>query len=417
MQQSVQTIDIHAILQNRSLTMHFQPIVSVRRQELVGYEALARGIHYETKEMISPFSLFQAAQQADAELGMDRLCREKAVELYCQYRKQDDCSLLFMNINPAVIHSEVVGSGHVLDLVESYHLKPHQIVLEIIESQAIDLKALLQFIHFYRNKGFYIAIDDMGNGYSNMERILQIKPDVLKIDRGLIENIDQDYYKQASFKALVDLARKIGAIVIAEGIERAEEALTCLSFGADWLQGYYFLKPQPLDQLNQSKVKLKASEIGNRFQDIKLDKILIEKEQQAKYSQMMDTMVKLLRLCSADHFEEQLKRVVPLYPRAEYVYILDKTGIQQTESIAGPNVLKRRKSGLYHSATKGANQSLRDYYLYLQAGSKRFITEGYLSLATGNICVTYSQIFQDQTGEEYVLCADFTPIDMDEASW
>ena len=85
-----------------------------------------------------------------------------------------------------------------------------------------------------------IALDDMGTGYSNLERIASIKPDIIKLDRSLIQDIDREYHKQELFDFFLKLAHKIGVFVVVEGIETEAEALSCLERGADLVQGFYF---------------------------------------------------------------------------------------------------------------------------------------------------------------------------------
>ena len=88
-----------------------------------------------------------------------------------------------------------------------------------------------------------MVLDDVGAGHSNLDRIPLFRPDVIKIDRSLITGVDGDFYKQETFKSLVSLSRRIGALVVAEGIETEAEAVTALELGADLLQGFFLGRP------------------------------------------------------------------------------------------------------------------------------------------------------------------------------
>ena len=119
-------------------------------------------------------------------------------------------------------------------------------MIEINETKVQDNAALKRFAETYREFGFMIALDDVGTGFSNMDRILLIKPDIIKIDMSLIRNIHNDYYKQGVFKSLVNMSNKIGALVVAEGVETEEEAIQILRLGGHMIQGYFFSKPQEI---------------------------------------------------------------------------------------------------------------------------------------------------------------------------
>jgi len=116
-----------------------------------------------------------------------------------------------------------VGSGHLLKQVRQFNLNPNNVAIEIIESRVNDTGALNEFISRHREYGFLFALDDIGSGYSNLDRITITEPDLLKIDRSLISQIDINYHKQEVLKSLVNLARRIGALVVAEGVEREED--------------------------------------------------------------------------------------------------------------------------------------------------------------------------------------------------
>jgi EAL domain-containing protein (putative c-di-GMP-specific phosphodiesterase class I) len=83
----------------------------------------------------------------------------------------------------------------------------------------------------------------VGSGYSSLNMIARVKPDIVKIDREIIDHIDTNQVNQSVFKAIVSLAKESGIIVLAEGAERAEEVAYCAANGADLAQGYYFGKP------------------------------------------------------------------------------------------------------------------------------------------------------------------------------
>lgn len=96
-----------------------------------------------------------------------------------------------------------------------------------------------------------VALDDVGSGYSSLNMIAKLLPDIVKIDREIIDHIDTNIVNQSIFRAIVQIAKESNILVLAEGIERAEEAAFCTREGADLAQGYYFGKPsaEPIRKL------------------------------------------------------------------------------------------------------------------------------------------------------------------------
>ena len=125
-------------------------------------------------------------------------------------------------------------------------LEPRNLVLEITERCAIDdLEAFCVELSAIRRQGFLVAIDDVGTGYSSLHSITEIQPEFLKIDISLIKNVHQSLIKQHLVQSLLQVGARIGAQVIAEGIESEEECRTLRALGVRYGQGYYFARPAP----------------------------------------------------------------------------------------------------------------------------------------------------------------------------
>jgi EAL domain-containing protein (putative c-di-GMP-specific phosphodiesterase class I) len=118
-------------------------------------------------------------------------------------------------------------------------------VFELTERAAIeDYASFRELLNEFREKGIEVAIDDAGSGYASLEAIAALAPDYLKITKGLVSTLADEPIKMDLVRMLVDLAGKINAKTIAEGIETEEEYVTCRSLGIDLLQGFYFARPQ-----------------------------------------------------------------------------------------------------------------------------------------------------------------------------
>jgi len=111
---------------------------------------------------------------------------------------------------------------------------------------------LKNILNFYKSKGFMVALDDVGSGYSSLNMIVQLLPDIVKVDREIVKDIDKNRANQSVFTAIVNIAKENNITVLAEGIETKEEYLYLKDNGASLVQGYYFAKPssEPIRKIN-----------------------------------------------------------------------------------------------------------------------------------------------------------------------
>lgn len=163
----------HRLLQDENIDMHYMPIVSLLDAEPLGWEALARGP--QNTPFYSPAALFSYAEETDMVFRLEHICRKRALE---QLRYLKTSQKLFINIDPRAIDDPYLLRGDVLGLLERYRLNPRNIVLEITERHAITNYAVFRkIIEEYRKKGYLVAVDDAGAGYSSLESITEIYPD------------------------------------------------------------------------------------------------------------------------------------------------------------------------------------------------------------------------------------------------
>ncbi|MFH1035455.1 MAG: EAL domain-containing protein [Pseudomonadota bacterium] len=399
-------LDLGQLIAEQGVVCHFQPLLSMRSQSLLGVEALCRGVHPQTGKLVPPQRLFALAGDGELLIGLDRLCRQQALVAFRDLCQEHPNLILNLNFEAALLDQGVVGSGHLLGLVRRLGLDPGRIVIEIVESRVSDLKALERFVADHKGYGFLLALDDVGSGHSNLERIAIIQPDVLKIDRSLIGGLDRQYHKQEVTRALLNLAGKIGALVVAEGVEREEEALMALEMGVDVLQGYYLARPGPgLSGLRRCEER--ARELAASFRRYTVEKIAAKKAQHRLYSQVMNDLCERLRGLDLQALDQRLSALVDLNPWLECLYVLDEQGIQLSGTACQASRLSRQRGAIFWPAARGSDQSLKHYYLLLKAGLERYVSDPYISRASGNLCLTISTWFKDAQGNRLVLCADF----------
>jgi len=228
------------IINNESLTSYFQPIVDMKDNSIYGYETLARGVR-EDGTLVYPNELFSKSKRNDLNFKLDRLCRESSLKTAATKKVQQK---VFINFIPTSIYDPEFCLNSTVKWANQLEFDPSQIVFEVVETELVkDQKHLKKILAYYRSKGFKIALDDVGEGYSSLNMLIELKPDIIKIDRNIIDGIDKDKLKQSVYRALFHLAKEHNITVLAEGVETKYELEMIQSIGVDLVQGYYFAKP------------------------------------------------------------------------------------------------------------------------------------------------------------------------------
>lgn len=251
-----------------------------------------------------------------------------------------------------------------------------------------------------------ISLDDLGSGHSNLDRILSARPDMIKLDRGLIEGIEKECYKQKFFKSLVNLSKKMGSLVVAEGVETLDECLFTLEMGADLLQGFYFTQPA---EINPQLIRDSEAQIGTiatHLRTHKQKKINLVKKRTASHEKIVDEII-----CKVTHLEEEeldacLKELIKNYPFIECLYIIDSDGFQLSSSVCNMENIPPQRKLIFHPGQRGQDHSLKDYFLFIQSGFEKHTTEPYISLASGNLCLTIATRFENKKSKQWILCID-----------
>lgn len=396
------------VIQNEWLLTHYQPICSVGQRQIVGSEALTRGRDERTGRILPPLPLFQYAERSGQAVEFDRLCRRKALETYAQFvRRLATRHVLFLNVDTAAIDSRMAQGATLLDEVQAMGLQPGNVVVEFRESSVHDEAALLRFSEHHRECGFLIALDDIGTGESNLERISILKPDILKIDRSLVSGIAQEYHKQEIFRSLTNMAHRIGALVVAEGVETPSDALACLDARADMLQGFFLGKPTALDETGLQLAKESTAALAGQFREYLLERI---RQRQAESKRLDEIVGAILNEAAAapraaSSFDALLERLVEEHTDIESVYILSRDGIQRTRRVMGAKAhAAQSRRPIIEVSDKGADRSHKPYVFLLRAGLRRYVTEPYISVQTGMLCRAVSTSFRTLDGESYILC-------------
>ena len=269
--QVVQTKMLDYFFSLRKLhSIAYQPIVRIATGELYEYECLFRPQMPMLPQSIT--SVVQAAINTDRGVELDIYIVATALEqigrLETTSRAAGNPPRRFaINLTPFSLLDPAFEATALGALVRAAGLDPRQITVECTEQQSVsDIVALQHQVRTLRKIGFGFAVDDAGAGYASFSLIAALKPSVIKIDRDIIHGINHDSAKQALVEAFVSFGRRIGAHLLAEGIERRADLAMLSSLGVDLGQGYLLGRPhadpQPPRRLDRPLPRKRAAAVA-----------------------------------------------------------------------------------------------------------------------------------------------------------
>ena len=254
----------------------FQPIVELRTGRLIEYECLFRPEMPGLEASIS--GIVQAAIETGRTIELDGfivgLILKRAGELQLARRSAGEPPIhLAINFTPASLLDAQFEASTFARMVAAAGLRPREITLECTEQQAVsDVEPLVKQVKALRRLGFGFAIDDAGAGYASFSLIAALRPSVIKIDREIAYGIARDDAKQALVEAFVSFGGRIGALLLAEGIERRADLAMLTALGVDLGQGYLIGKPnrsltepRPMETLRLDAAR---EALGRRVRDV-----------------------------------------------------------------------------------------------------------------------------------------------------
>ncbi len=239
------------IADNNSFDMAFQPIWHFDQERPVGFECLTR---FSAEPARSPDKWFNEAAEVGQGPQLEMAAIRAALHAGCLL---PDDVYIAINASPATILSP--GFANTFD---GYPCE--RIVLEITEHAPVEeYTHLVAVMSAMRQKGIRLAIDDAGAGYSSLQHIIQLQPDIIKLDMGLTRNIDHDPARRALASALIFFARETGCQIVAEGIETAAEMETLKLLGITKGQGYLLGRPTDWNTANAIGMKARPAAVDS----------------------------------------------------------------------------------------------------------------------------------------------------------
>ncbi|HTB21078.1 MAG TPA: EAL domain-containing protein [bacterium] len=400
--------DFSTLIARDELLSFFQPMVSVKRKRCVAAQARVRLKAKDSDEALSPKDLFARAEKEGLSLDLDRHCRLMALTNFAQLNDRDPELLLLLKFHGSVLNQDGVhGSGWIIDEVRRLGLDPGSIVIEIDDSPVESVEVLKNFADRYRGHGFLIAVDNLNDGYFNIKRLAVLKPDFIRLGFSQVRGVDYDHVQREIVRSLTSLARRIGALVVADKLETESEVSACMELGVDLFMGSYFSDSLPFERWSVRTAEAPVEKAAALYQS-RVARAEKAKELQAlQHRALMLTLGQRLAHCQPEDFEYELRALNMKEEDIECLYVLNRAGWQITDTVALPSLRARTRGALFKPAPKGTDHSYKEYFIGLmEGGHVRHVTEPYISMASGNLCRTLSCHIKGANGRDYVLCLD-----------
>ncbi len=240
---------LEEILDNQLLEAHFQPILDLGSGEVIGFEGLIRGP--ANTPLRPPIELFRCATKYGHTLRLERLCRQTVLQTFAGLGLPHK---LFLNVRPQCLALPGLGIAATGELLTRLGLSPERIVIELTENLPIfDFASVRAALTSYRNMGFSVAIDDLGEGFASFRTWSELRPEYVKADMHFVQGIDSDPLKLQFLKSIQQIADTCRSHIIAEGVQTEAELAVIRDLGVPYGQGNLIGPPLASPALHSPK--------------------------------------------------------------------------------------------------------------------------------------------------------------------
>ncbi len=254
-------MDLRQAMDRKEFVLFYQPIVSIEHGRAIGVEALVRWMH-PTRGLVSPGEFIPIAEETGLILPLGQWILEKActdLENFTTRRGLDEKVMLSVNLSAKQFAQHDLFE-QVEAILKRTHFPPLLLKLEITESVVMEnAEVAVRILEKLKKLNVRVSIDDFGTGYSSLSYLHRFPVDVLKVDRSFVRQMHLRGDNLEIVRTIVTLAHTLSMEVVAEGAETEEEVAMLAELGCEYVQGYYFAKPMPLEELYESSLFLSSS--------------------------------------------------------------------------------------------------------------------------------------------------------------
>jgi len=240
---------LHRALERDEMLLAYQPQLDARTGKVLSLEALVRWNHPE-KGLVSPMEFIPLAEDTGLILPIGEWVLRTACMQAAQWHARGHPLRIAVNLSPLQFRDQEL-LNRVMRALSEASLAPEHLELEITESALMDENPeTVRTLHALRETGLQFSLDDFGTGYSSMSYLKRLPLSNLKVDRAFIQGLPDDADNYAIVSAILSLAEHLGFSTTAEGIETLDQALLLKHLNCDLLQGFYFARPLPAEDVD-----------------------------------------------------------------------------------------------------------------------------------------------------------------------
>ena len=240
-------VSIYDAIKNDRFTIAYQPIINLKRNEVKGVEALLR---WNNSKNMNPGEFIKIAEDAGIISEITRWVIKNAIDQLKKWQEEGIKTKISINISSKDLKDDSIIE-YTADYIKVSQIEPTLLEFELTERVIVENENKVEYLlNRIKNIGIKISLDDFGTGYNSLVHLVKLPIDYLKIDKFFMDNI-KDIHHRFLIKGIINLAHNLGKEVIAEGVETEGQLKLLNNMSCDSIQGYYFSKPLPPDELKE----------------------------------------------------------------------------------------------------------------------------------------------------------------------
>jgi diguanylate cyclase (GGDEF)-like protein/PAS domain S-box-containing protein len=245
------TNGLHKAIENKEFELYYQPKIDIYTNSVIGVEALIRWKH-PIYGPLPPSEFIPIAEETGLILPIGEWVFRKACEHHKRWERLGIAPYnICINVSPRQFSDEQLHDK-ITKVLKDYDFRPNYLELEITESVAMNnIDEAIDKLNQFKELGVKLALDDFGTGFSSLNYLRSFPIDLVKIDRSFIKDILNNSQNASIVSAIIDICHSLKLIVVAEGVESIEQLEYLRTHSCDVVQGYYFCKPVPLDEIER----------------------------------------------------------------------------------------------------------------------------------------------------------------------
>lgn len=397
-------MDIKRIIEQKSIKILFQPILSPLEPLQLNIECFLRGVDIDTGDIIMPLCLIEEAKKQGLGFELDQVVVDLAFERFKPICDAYPRAFLNININTSIFTVEQ-KSSFIIDAAKRFGIPATHVIIDLgftdLEPESSEL--VLDFIRVHRAAGFCISLDDIGRDYSNLDKVLLYNPDIIKINHCLVEKLGNVGYRKKMVRHITDIAHEMAILIVSTCIEDIETLVECVANGSQLVQGFH-LAPlgeydyeglmEILRQMDYQRITHMLKATIDEQPRIVIDNIL----------NFLRDLRPLMKDFSLERIDEYAKYFMKEFPFVESGCVLDQEGIQMIPMYVNKENFGNRNPELFGFYGIGSDHSQFEYCDKLMSlPLTEWVTEPYRSKLTNQVCATLSFRYQGAEGDGVII--------------